>query len=248
MARRSSALPEKIALDLMRRILANEFADVNLLPSERALQDTYNVSRPVVREALKLLAARGLVSTGSGQSAVISTNLTAPAIDALLLAFHRSSVRLEDLLNTRLLFEPPIAALAAKHATALQIRGLRDLVQEMAELAHMNPSVRAVTYSYDNNARFHTLLAQASQNPVVAILIEMLVGIIWRQQNTIDAQQPPERHVQTAAQHARIVEAVEARDPEAAHQAMVEHLESTRISVMGAPGSLRNLINSLYAD
>jgi DNA-binding FadR family transcriptional regulator len=248
MARRSSALPQKIAQDLMRRILANEFADLNLLPSERALQDTYGVSRPVVREALKLLAARGLVSTGSGQSAVISTNLTAPAIDALLLAFHRSSVRLEDLLNTRLLFEPPIAALAAQHATPLQIRALHDLVQEMAELAHVSPPVRAATYSYDNNARFHTLLAQSSQNPVVAILIEMLVGIIWRQQNTVDTQQAPERHIQTAEQHGRIARAVEARDPEAARQAMTEHLESTRKGLAGAPGSLRTLLNTLYSD
>src|SRR5512138_1360643 len=121
MARRSSALPEKIAQDLMQRILTNEFDESNILPSERALQDAYGVSRTVVREALKLLAARGLVTSGMGQGAVISKNLTAPALDALLLAFHRAQVRLEDLLNARLLIEPEIAALAAQHATSLQI-------------------------------------------------------------------------------------------------------------------------------
>jgi DNA-binding FadR family transcriptional regulator len=246
MARRTSALPEKIAQDLMRRILANEFADVNLLPSERVLQDTYGVSRTVVREALKLLAARGLVSTGSGQGAVVTSSSTAPAIDALALAFHRANARLEDLLNARLLIEPAVAALAAAHATPLQIRGLQDLAQEMAELANVTPPVRAATYSYDNNARFHTLLARASQNPVMEVMIEMLVGIIWRQQNTVDAQQSPERHLLTAEQHMRIVRAVEARDPPGAHQAMADHLETTRKGIAGAPGSLRSLINTLY--
>jgi len=247
MARRTSALPEKIAQDLLRRILAHEFAHGNLLPSERALQDTYGVSRTVVREALKLLAARGIVSTGSGQGAVVSTNLTAPAIDALALAFHRANARLEDLLNTRLLIEPPVAALAAQHATPLQIRALHDLAAEMAALANVTPPVRAATYSYDNNARFHTLLAQASQNPVLETLIELIVGMIWRQQNTVDAQQPPERHLQTAEQHARIVRAIEAHDPAAASQAMADHLESTRRGLAAGPTSLHSLINTLYS-
>ncbi|MEN9938808.1 MAG: Bacterial regulatory protein gntR family [Chloroflexota bacterium] len=50
MARRSSALPEKIAQDLMRRILADEFADISILPSERILQASYGVSRTVARD------------------------------------------------------------------------------------------------------------------------------------------------------------------------------------------------------
>jgi GntR family transcriptional regulator, transcriptional repressor for pyruvate dehydrogenase complex len=246
MGRRSSALPEKIARDLMSRILANEFVAVGVLPSERSLQESYGVSRTVIREAIKLLAARGLVTVGSGQSAVVSTNLTAPAIDALLLALHRSSVRLEDLLNTRLMLEPQIAALAAQHATPLQIRRLYDLTHEMGKLAHAEQPTRAASSSYDINARFHTLLAQASQNPVLEILIEVLVGIVWRQQNTVDAEQPVENHARTAAQHERIVGAVEARDPEEARRAMFEHLETTRQGLSAAPSSLHRLISALY--
>jgi GntR family transcriptional regulator, transcriptional repressor for pyruvate dehydrogenase complex len=248
MGRRSSALPEKIAQDLMRRILANEFAGVGLLPSERSLQESYGVSRTVVREAIKLLAARGLVTIGSGQSAVVSTNLTAPAIDALLLALHRSSVRLEDLLNTRLMLEPQIAALAAQHATPLQVRRLYDLTREMAALAQADQPTRAASSSYDINARFHTLLAQASQNPVLEILIEVLVGIVWREQNTVDIEQPIENHSRTAAQHERIVRAVEARDAEEARQAMYEHLETTRKGLADGPTNLRSLITALYSS
>jgi DNA-binding FadR family transcriptional regulator len=246
MARRSSALPEKIAQDLMQRILTNEFDESSMLPSERVLQDAYGVSRTVVREALKLLAARGLVTTGTGQGAVVSKNLTAPAIDALVLAFHRSHARIEDLLHTRLLLEPEVAALAAQHATPLQIRRLHDLGRALAALSEGDQPERAASYSYDLNAQFHTLLAQASQNPVLEILIAILVGIVWRQQNTVDLQQPLEQHVRTAAQHERVVEAIAARDPAGARQAMIEHLETTRQSLDGVSGSLGNLVQSLY--
>jgi DNA-binding FadR family transcriptional regulator len=246
MARRSSALPEKIAQDLMQRILAGEYDASNILPSERALQESYGVSRTVVREALKLLAARGLVTTGTGQGAVLSKNLTAPALDALLLAFHRSHVRLEDLLNARLLIEPEIAALAAQHATSLQIRRLLELSQAMAGLALSDQPVQAASLSYDLNAQFHTLLAQASQNPVLEILITTLVGIIWRQQNTVDLDQPPKQHTRTARQHEAIVQAIAARDPTQARRAMIEHLETTRQSLINVPGSLGSLIQTLY--
>ncbi len=248
MARRSSALPEKIAQDLMRLILSGEFDDSNILPSERTLQESYGVSRTVVREALKLLAARGLVTTGTGQGAVVSKNMTTPAIDALLLAFHRAHVRIEDLLNARLLIEPEVAALAAQHATPLQIRRLHELSQAMADLALSDQPVRAASLSYDVNAQFHTLLAQTSQNPVMEILISIIVGIIWRQQNTIDLQQPPERHARTAQQHETIAHAVAARDPDGARRAMIEHLESTRQSISAMPGSLNELIQSLYTS
>ena len=247
MARRSSALPEKIAQDLMQRILAGEYDDSNILPPERALQESYGVSRTVVREALKLLAARGLVTTGSGQGAVLSKNLTASALDALLLAFHRAHVRLEDLLNARLLIEPEIAALAAEHATSLQVRRLLDLSQAMAGLALSDQPVQAANRSYNLNAQFHTLLAQASQNPVLEILITILVGIIWRQQNTVDLGQPPEQHARTGQQHEAIVRAIAARDPAQARSAMIEHLATTGHNLINVPGSLSGLIQTLYS-
>jgi DNA-binding FadR family transcriptional regulator len=246
MARRSSALPEKIAQDLMQRILTGEYDDSSILPSERVLQDSYGVSRTVVREALKLLAARGLVTTGNGQGAVIGKNLTAPAIDALLLAFHRAHVRLDDLLNTRLLIEPEVAALAAQHATPLQIRRLHELTQSLADLADSDQPAQAASRSYDLNAQFHTLLAQASQNPVLEILIALLVGIIWRQLNTVDLRQPTEQHARTAGLHEAIVRAVAGRDPAAARRAMIDHLVATRQGLSDLPGSLGGLIQTLY--
>src|SRR5688500_12453764 len=112
MAKRTRALPAKVAYALLQRIIADEFPAGAPLPTERELQEQYQVSRPVVREAIKWLDSRGLISTRTGYSAVVGSDLTGPAVNALLLAFHRSNVCTEDLLNTRGLLEPAIAALA----------------------------------------------------------------------------------------------------------------------------------------
>src|SRR5689334_12016764 len=97
--------------------LWSRFAVADGLALTSGLQGEFGVSRSVVREAIKWLVARGLVSTSSGQSAVVGTDFTRPAADALLLAFHHARVHIEDLLAIRALLEPEIAALAATNAT-----------------------------------------------------------------------------------------------------------------------------------
>jgi len=117
----------------------------------------------------------------------------------------------------------------------------------MAGLALSDQPVQAANRSYDLNAQFHTMLAQASQNPVLEILITILVGIIWRQQNTVDLGQSTEQHAWTAQQHEAIVRAIAARDPAQARDAMIEHLATTGHNLINVPGSLSGLIQTLYS-
>jgi GntR family transcriptional repressor for pyruvate dehydrogenase complex len=116
----------------------------------------------------------------------------------------------------------------------------------MAALVHAEQPVQAVNYSNDVNSRFHTLIAQASQNPVLEIIIDMLVGIVWRQQRLVDVKLPLEQHAVTASQHEQIVRAIADRDPDGARRAMLEHLTSTRQGMSDSPGSLDALIQALY--
>jgi GntR family transcriptional repressor for pyruvate dehydrogenase complex len=247
MVRRASALPVQVAQSLLQRIIAEEFPAGTVLPSERELQDHYGVSRPVVREAIKLLAARGLISTNSGQGAVVASDMTSPARDALVLAFFRARACAEDILDTRVLLEPEIAALAARQATPLQIRRLNSVARAFdAAEAELDGSEEAREKLLERwpatDARFHVLLAEASQNPVLAILIEVIVGILW-QQRRIGRRYPPDAERQRAqAQHRAIADAVAARDPEAARRAMLEHLSTTRTSISQMRGGLQSPI------
>ena len=72
MGKQSNGLPHRVAQDLMRRIMNEEFKQGTVLPTERELQKQYQVSRPVVREAIKWLDARGVISTNTSQGAVVT--------------------------------------------------------------------------------------------------------------------------------------------------------------------------------
>lgn len=245
MAKRASALPVQVAQNLLQRIIAEEFPAGTVLPSERELQDHYGVSRPVVREAIKLLAARGLISTNSGQGAVVSSDMTSPARDALVLAFFRAHACAEDVLQTRMLLEPEIAAMAAQQATALQVRRLNSVARgfdsadsEVSEEARLRVAERwSVT-----DARFHVLLAEASQNPVLAIVSEVLVGTLWQQRRSGGSYLSDPQREQIEEEHRAIAAAVTARDPEAARRAMSEHLVNTRNALAQLPDGLQSTI------
>ncbi|HEY8598534.1 MAG TPA: FadR/GntR family transcriptional regulator [Thermomicrobiales bacterium] len=245
MVRRASALPVQVAQSLLQRIIAEEFPAGTVLPSERELQDHYGVSRPVVREAIKLLAARGIIATSSGQGAVVASDMTSPARDALVLAFFRAHASAEDILNTRTLLEPEIAAMAATQATPLQIRRINSMTRAFdGELDGSEESQTRLADRWSTtDARFHVLLAEASQNPVLAILAEVIVGILWQQRRSGRNYHPgPEREL-ALSQHRLIAAAVAARDPEAARQAMLEHLQSTREALMQFPDGLQSTID-----
>ncbi|MBC8075246.1 MAG: FadR family transcriptional regulator [Chloroflexales bacterium] len=233
---RSLSMPEHVAQRLLDRIIANDFGPSGVLPSEREIQETYTVSRPVAREAIKLLAARGIVAVHPRQGVTVGTNLTGAAGDALLLAFHRAHAVAEDVLRARMALEPQIAALAAEHATVPQLRELGEF-RQLAVMAlddygrdQNSESLRPERF---DDARFHILLAEMSQNPVFKILIEVLIGIFWRQEVAGPRPATPAQLAHAMQQHVAIADAVQGRAATRAQQMMEEHLEFTYSHVAG---------------
>ncbi len=236
MVKQGETLPTKIAQNMLQRIVSDEFPPGSLLPSERELQDNYQVSRAVVREAIKLLASRKLITISRGQGAVVTSDFTEPVLDALLLAFHRSQIHAEDIYSVRKFLEPQAAALAAQHATIQQIRRLSDLASKFETIsfdieAADNDTSFVQWGKFD--VEFHTLLAEASQNTVLSILISVLVGVIW---NAVSSKMPTPTHDRfkiAVQQHKAITLAVAQHDAEGARQTMIEHIET----------SLHNVVN-----
>ncbi len=236
MTKPAQALSTQVAQRLLQRIISGEFAPGTLIPSERELQAEYQVSRAVVREAIKLLASRKLVSTNRGQGAVVASSFTEPVMDALLLAFYQSQIRTEDIFSIRALLEPQGAALAAQNATIPQIRRLTELAQQF-ESVSMTGDDAAITEDLKQwgkiDREFHELVAEASQNAVFGILITVLIGIVW---NSISAKVPTpdaDRFAVATLQHQAIARAIAERDSITAQRVMLEHVEI----------SLRNVIS-----
>ncbi len=236
LTKNGDTLSTKIAQNMLQRIVSEEFPPGTLLPSERELQDDYQVSRAVVREAIKLLSSRKLVTTSRGQGAVVTSNFTEPVVDALLLAFHRSQIHAEDIFSIRKLLEPEAAALAAHNATIQQIRGLTEITNRFEEISFesdISDYKDALNRWGKLDHEFHQLLAESSQNTVLSILVGVIVGIVWNAISNKMPQPTPDRFVVSVKQHKAIARAIAEHDADAARTAMIEHIEA----------SLRNVVS-----
>lgn len=239
-------LPTQVAQNLLERIINQEILPGSAMPTERELQEQYSVSRTVVREAMKSLEARGLIAHNGGQGAVVSTSLIEPSIQALMLAFHRTHVTTGDMLITRMLLEPQIAATAATAATDVQVRRLYAInrsTSSMLAASNIQYSAKIHVAWASADSRFHVTLAEASQNPLLTILVEILVGIAWQQRGQ-DSESITISQMQVAAeQHNAIAHAVANHDVDRAREGMIAHLESTRTYLTSQPDGLQQLID-----
>ena len=251
MSTQDNGLPAKVAQQLLQRIMAREFEPGAVLPSERELVETYAISRPVAREAIKLLAARGIITIHPRQGATVGRDLTGAAREALLLAFQKEQVVQGDLLEVRKVLEPEIAAGAARAGTPQQIRRLREMrrmMDELAEALAAGERDRGDEIWGRSDPQLHILLAEMSQNPVYKVLIEVINGILWRQQQS-GAPSMTDEHVRNAgAQHAAICDAVLAGDPDAARRAMTLHLAYTHSHIFGEERELAHMPTALPAS
>ncbi|NJM06106.1 FadR family transcriptional regulator [Candidatus Gracilibacteria bacterium] len=235
MAKNDEGLPERVSQQLLRRIISKEFPPGAVLPSEREIGETYAVSRPVAREAIKLLAARGIVAVHPRQGATVGQNLIGAAGEALLLAFHQADVVREDMLDMRMVLEPHIAALAAQHASPTQLRRLsylRQLILSLLQELDTANSELMHNLWQQTDQPLHVLLGEMSQNLVFKIFVEIINTILWPQRQEQIPPMTEEHFRQASLQHLALCDAVLANDSAGASAAMVRHLEYTRDHIL----------------
>lgn len=187
------------------------------LPAERELAVQLGVSRPTVRAGLKGLAAMGTVITRHGAGTFISESPVLRSEPLNLLAALHGFTR-TDMYETRRMLEVAAAGLAAERATPAHISTIADEVTNL--FASMED--RRTFLFYD--IRFHRAVANASGNPLVASLVEM-VSALYYDQRQATAERATGTNLRDAAEaHRRIYLAIRARDAERARGAMNDHL------------------------
>ena len=144
------------------------------LPSEIDLSQEFNVSRSVIREALRILEISGLVNIKKGPSGgiFVANVYHKPIKDSLRNLILSGELTTDHLFDARLLIEPHIAREAARHATKKDLRALEKLMIDSE--AHLDDPVRLRR----NNLDFHLLLARASGNPVLSLLLESIFELM----------------------------------------------------------------------
>lgn len=193
------------------------------LPSERALAERFGVSRASVREALRLLEARGLIESRQGGRAVVKE--TAAAVGQLL-AERIQDVDLVYLFEFRLIIEPEAAALAAERASDENVTLLREI------LAQQERGLQDAHGFLILDMKLHNAIAKAAGNPVLLEIICALTAAL--RETRLRAIARTYNPVASLAGHRKIVEAIEAREPDRAREAMLLHLKEVEASALGA--------------
>jgi GntR family galactonate operon transcriptional repressor len=216
--------------DIGLRIVQGEIEAGGALPTEDELSGELVVSRTVLREAIKVLAAKGLVEsrpkTGTRVRPRAEWNLIDPDVLAWQLEAGPDRRFLEDTLELRRLIEPAAARLAAQRASEGEIAVLEAACGEMLQVGE------DLDEWIEPDLRFHAVLLRASHNELLEHLTSM-VGAVLRTLFTFSSR-PPGTFIRAAPMHVAIVEALRLRDPAAAETAMLRLLDDTAQNVARA--------------
>lgn len=219
MARADSGLPEQISEKIIQLILDEHLEQGDRLPKEAVLVERLGAGRSTVREAMKLLQSRNIVRIKQGSGTYVASN-PGVADDPLGFTFIDDKRRLaRDLLEVRFMIEPQMASMAAEHATDDQIICIKELCDESEHLA-----ARDEDYSAADTA-FHIAIAESCGNLVVP---RLLMGVLKAPVPLFIDVTGKKLVEETIRTHRDVADAIAARNPTAAHDAMYLHLVYNR--------------------
>jgi DNA-binding FadR family transcriptional regulator len=198
-------------------IVGGRYPEGSSLPRDAELTAMFDVSRTVLRESVKTLSAKGLLNSKAGVGTRVRERSAWNMFDPDVLGWHLEAGIdkrfLRDLADIRLAVEPRAAALAAERRPDESIASLRESVARMR-------SFGSDTLEFaDADLRLHLDVATVSGNPFmrsIGAVIEAALRVSFRLSAPTEEK---EREV-TLATHEQIVDAIAARDPEAAAAAM----------------------------
>lgn len=213
-----------VAEEVVRMLARGDFGAGDRLPPEPSLQRSFGVSRTVLREALKFVESRGMITIRQGRGAVVSApsewNLLDPLVLSAMLENHPTPAAFEQLMAVRTMLEPELAREAATAIGADDLRRLAGL------LALMSDELTNPEAFLQHDVEFHDILTAAAGNMIAhSILssIEQPLRSSRRLTNTI-----PHALDQAQVDHQRIYDQLAARNPDLAAAAMRDHLEWSR--------------------
>jgi GntR family transcriptional repressor for pyruvate dehydrogenase complex len=214
---------------VLEMIEAGRLRPGDRLPPERDLAEQVGVSRASLRSGLRSLQAMGVMNArqGSGTYIVAGPPRLGEGPLRFLAALHGFTH--DEMFEARAVLEVGGTYLAAAKATPEQMAVMAD------ELTGMFASIDNPREYLRHDVQFHRAVAAASQNPVLATLVDTLAQLVWetRRETVVRSTSLKE----SAEMHRRIYRAIRARDVERARREMAEHLERARRAQASESGS-----------
>lgn len=211
---------EEVLEQLKESILKGRFKAGDKLPSERELTEQFQVSRGVVREAIRVLEKTGFVSIRQGPSGgAYVTDLTFDHLSGGFLDLYLANkLTIPELNQVRMHIEPEVARLAAQRVTPAYRARL-----EKAIAAEREPMKNYVV-RMERLTDVHYILAEMCGNYLFEAIVNSFIRLTHQ---IVDAVEPEDHNeLHKVGEHDEMVAAVIAGDPEAAAKAMTEHLKN----------------------
>ena len=219
----------RIVRDLGMRIVAGEFKSGDRLPAEASLLAEYDVSRPVLREAVRVLVAKGLVLSRQRAGATVRPrnewHLLDPDVLYWMIQTRPAPEFVQTLMGLRRVFEPGAAAMAAQAATDDQLAAIAEAYDGMAGATDGDAML-------EPDLAFHRRIAEATGNDLMAYIGNMM-SLALRESIKL-SNRVPDTHVLSLPRHKAILVALQNRDAAAAHQATLLQLEATQLDLSAA--------------
>lgn len=217
---RGPSLYETVSERILHAIREAKLAPGTRIPSERDLGDQFGVSRTVIREAIRHLAAKGVLEVVSGSGVLVADIGHEGVVESIDLYLRQRGVIEPELIHeVRESLELKTVALAAERATDAQLQEIDEICEAMGVLLD-DPEA-----SSDADLAFHRAIAAATGNNLFLVLVDSLNDVMLqiRRATLVD----PERGKVALAAHRRIVEALRTRDQATATGAMKDHLDDS---------------------
>ena len=215
--RKPRRLTEEIARDLADAISSGTVQPGDFLPTEQALGEKYGASRTAVREALAVLATRGMIEPMHGRGSRVLPRHRWRLLDQLI-RLVREDLRVDgSLFELRRILEIEAAGLAAERATPEQLRALSDAWQAGWRAATESPEEWTA-----HDRAFHHAMAQATGNVLLPEVMESIAMLI--RATALSTVREPGAVATGNEDHERILKHIQARDPSGAREAMRQHL------------------------
>jgi len=217
----SSKYSDQISLQLLQRIVEGHFKPGERLPPERDLASIFSVSRVVVRESISSLEAKGIVSVRQGRGTTVNPVDEWNTLDSQVLILLHGDEILSQLMETRSIFEPEMAALAAERISDDELASL----QLCSEL----PEDDSVEEHVERDMNFHLMIARATHNPVLLMVLSSTSELLREGRRRIFIV--PGELTKAREWHRAIYTAIAQRDAVAAREAMAGHMEQVRLGL-----------------
>jgi GntR family transcriptional repressor for pyruvate dehydrogenase complex len=213
-------LVDRVVDEIQTLIVGGQLLAGTKLPAEMELAARFAVSRTVIREAVRILVAKGLLETRRGVGTTVRQVTRDRVVEPLsmLLQVHKGSI--DHLYQVRSILEVAIVGLAAAQATPEDVVELRQIVTDQAMVKNEPIEFAA------RDADFHRGLAKTTHNPLLIILLDSIRDMM--QQIRLRVSSRPDFNQLIVQDHQRILDCVAAKDADSACRAMQEHIERAR--------------------